>query len=983
MEGKNQPRILRRLRIGPRLSLAIAVPSVALLCLLALLTASDLTLLRDLRSYHEHTEVIATQIDVRSALQIERRAMATSDSAMNSASDQQAIDDALLNLGFVGGSDFLEDLEVARQFSTNNRIAEGTLIYNELIQTLQEDISTDLGSAPLGIADQRSRALDALLHAEEFLLLEDLEALDTDLDSNELNELHTEALSEIGRFAIEGSPEGIAMLEAVTVSDSWRALNLLRLAALNTQAGVSNFDPELWQADAAIRSVALADLVEFETETLRDDLAETVEGEFSRLGLLALLMFVVLSIVTLIATALRRSIIEPIKTLTLSARKIADGEPAPTNDASPDEIGEMARAFASISGTIEHLWNDVDTVADAVAEGDYEQRIDTTDLPGDWLHLAKTVNLTLDTGEEHHISVSEELHHRDALAQISSAATLADSGPQLTAAVLKHLPLALPGSRTQLHRHPVGPPAIDLGMPLDIGISALELPSDPERGEVVDLRNGTGIATLVEFAEGPPAVLVLIFGDQEPTRVEGLISVVETAAQILSQGHRRHAAETQALFDREHDLLTELPNSEFARHWFTEEADRSIRWSVIGIQPQSLDIVDGVMGRSSRDDLLRTIAGALSDIIGDLGDAYGFEAVLARITKPDFAVIVPTSHRERLSESFAERFSEPIVVNGQEIEIGATIAYSEVALDDRDLTQTISNVTASISQADGREIEIIPFEENHRELLRRRGIIVDWLSRAIENRELSVHFQPIVHAVTTRTEGYEALVRASMDGNPLSPAEFIPIAEETGMISALDEFVLREACAALPFLKGDDPYVSINLSPIELLDVDLVARVEEILDSSESPRDRVVFEVTEGATATPEGLDRLWELRDLGVKIAIDDFGTGQSNLSYLKDLPAQILKLDRSLVTPITEDDNAATLLEKTVEMAHALDMTVVGEGVETQEELDALRRIYCDRVQGWHTGRPGPLENFMEIAVDSADAAVESTDTEVRDVA
>ena len=215
-----------------------------------------------------------------------------------------------------------------------------------------------------------------------------------------------------------------------------------------------------------------------------------------------------------------------------------------------------------------------------------------------------------------------------------------------------------------------------------------------------------------------------------------------------------------------------------------------------------------------------------------------------------------------------------------------------------------------------------------------------------------------------------------MDGQPLSPGEFIPVAEDTGVITAIGQFVLREACAALPFLRGEDPFVSVNLSPVQLSQVDLLDNIERVLVSSNVPRERVTFEVTEGATATPEGLERLRELRELGVRIAIDDFGSGQSNLAYLNELPAQVLKLDRSLVTPIPHDEGAATLVEKAIEMAHALGMTVVGEGVETRTELDALRNLECDRIQGWFTGRPGPLKDFIEITVDQTSIRIASED-------
>jgi EAL domain-containing protein (putative c-di-GMP-specific phosphodiesterase class I) len=127
----------------------------------------------------------------------------------------------------------------------------------------------------------------------------------------------------------------------------------------------------------------------------------------------------------------------------------------------------------------------------------------------------------------------------------------------------------------------------------------------------------------------------------------------------------------------------------------------------------------------------------------------------------------------------------------------------------------------------------------------------------------------------------------------------------------------------------------------------------------------VVFEITEGIATSQADIELLHRLRRIGVKIAIDDFGSGQSNLSYLNSLPAQILKLDRSLITPIVDDIGAAGVVRKAIEMAHDLGMTVVGEGVETNDELNALRRVRCDLVQGWLTGRPAPLDTFIEITI------------------
>ncbi len=954
------------MRIGPRLLFAIAIPSLALLGLLGLVVSSDIRAVQDLRTFSETVDLVDQQVEVRAALQVERHVGTTSARPTDFAMTQSDIDEALRTLGFVGGSQFTDDLEVARQFADNNRRTQAVLLYTELISELDEDINATLHTAPLGFTTQRSAALRALLTAQESLVLENLETRQPRVDPIRLTELHTTATSNLSLFSENGSQSGVLRLELLTVSEFWRELNLIRLNSFSSAAMGSGFDRDAWNAAADVRSSELTSLISSEIDTLREDTTIAVSNEFRRLGLLAAIALIVIAVALFIAFHLRRSIVTPLTTLTGNARRLSRGEPATTEDQAEDEIGEMSRAFASISATMEHLWTDVDTVATALKQGEYDKRIDTEGLPGDWLRLAETLNSTLATGEEHRGIVREELDRRSVMAEISSAAALATTAPQLTAAVLRHLPSALAGSHTHLHVHPSGPPTVDLGIPLEPSISALEMPTIGDGGKLVQLRKGVGVACLVEFPEGPPAVLVLAFGKTEPTQVEPLISLLETAAQILAQAHRRQAAESRALHDREHDLLTDLPNSEFTRHWFVEQADRSITWSTIGVQPQRLDELDGRMGRARRDLVMKSIADALAEVIAKMAPNGEFETVLTRLTKPDFAIITPTRTSADLITAFAARFDQPFIVDGTAVELGATITYAEVSTFDDDLSQSITNVTAALAQAEGRETEVIRFEEGHRESLRRRGIIGDWLSHALENGDLSVHFQPIVNTITTSIEGYEVLLRATMHGDPISPAEVIPIAEDNGMITEIGHFALREACAALPLLRGNTPYVAVNLSPVQLSDIDLLDGIERVLTETNAPRDRIIFEVTEGATATPQGLAVLHEIRALGVKIAIDDFGSGQSNLAYLNNLPAQILKLDRSLVTPMTHDPGAVTLVQKTIEMAHALDMTVIGEGVETHEELNALRRVFCDRVQGWFTGRPGPLENFMEIKVD-----------------
>ena len=953
--------LLRRVNIGPRLLLAIAVPSVALLVLIGMFMAADIRSLLDLRSFHDSSQVIDQLVDARSDLQQERHAAILRGSGSTELADGdqiQAIGDTMGDHSLGDAIDVEQRLIVARNLAENSRMSEATLAYNELIDEINQTIESRLDEAPLGVALQRSDALRALLASEEAYLREDLEAQARQPDAIALTRLQTSASEALSRYAQNATAEGAAELERITVSDPWRELAAIRSAWANDN---TSFDQAAWAQEANIRQLELIVLVRTESLALQSDIGAIVDAEMRRLGTLAAVVSIVVLIAILGAWQLRKSIVRPLSRLTVNARLLSKGELAPLDDPASDEIAEVANAFSSLSSTMGRLWTDVDAVSTAIGEREYDRRIDTDELDGDWLRLATTMNNTLETGEQHRNIVTEELRRRGAMTEISNAAVLSENAGQLTAAVLRHLRTVQAGSQTHLHEHPSGPPHYDLGIRLEPSISALEIPTVADHAQRIELSDGTGVASLVEFPDGPPAVLVLRFGDEEPTDIEPLVSMMETAGRILAQAHRRQAAEFAATHSREHDTLTGLPNVIHLRRWFTGRNTPDRQWVALGVQPSRLGDWDAIFGRNAREVVLQAIATTFEDTVR----ASASEISLARIGQPEFVVLVPAAEATRITNDIMTAFASPISIQGTNVNVEVSVGVAPVERTDRDLTQTLANVSAAIRHG-GDAGTVVHFEARHREEIRRRTEVIEWLSKAIENRDLQVHFQPIVDAVTTATLGYECLIRGTKDGEPISPGVFIPIAEETNMIVAIGQFVLREACQALPFLPGQSPYVAVNLSPIELSDPNLLVNIEQVLHESAVERGRVVFEVTEGATTTDEDIAILRQVRSLGVKIAIDDFGSGQSNLSYLNTLPAQILKLDRSLITPMVDDPGAASVVRKAIEMAHDLNMTVVGEGVETDEELQALRRMRCDRIQGWFTGRPGPLDNFIEITID-----------------
>ncbi len=960
-------RLLRRIAIGPRLVLFIAVPTIALIGLIGMLVWSDAQSLLELRRFHVVSEDIADMVGAHASVQAERHQLIDDDpntpqNATVGATDlfgPEAIT-ALRSLDSL--SDVGQELSDARELAATGQELQAAKIYTELVDAFSATIEADLATAPLGRAERRGDALLALLDAEEAYLLEDLEARLGPVDATSLTRLHTSASGALELFTVYATSESAASLEELTIGASWRSLTLLRSEYLDAPA--SGLDTERWGAHADVRRLSFTALVLDETITLRASIDSAADRELGRLLLLAAIVLAVLVLAAFGALILRRSIVTPLTLLTDNARRLSKGELVPVADpGASDEIAEVGGAFSSLAATMKKIWTDVEDISSSMSSGIYDNRIDTSELEGDWLRLANTMNTTLATSEAHRDSVREELDRREVMTEISNAAVLAVTAPELTSAVLGHLPSVLAGSHAHLHEHPSGPPHIDLGIVLEPSISALEIPSLAEQAQLVEIRAGRGVASLVEFPVGPPVVLVLIFGDLEPAQPEPLISLIETAGRILAQAHRRQVAESRATHSREHDMLTGLANSAYLQRWFREQEDLTVPWTALGVAPQRLDELDSTFGRDARDLVLRELAKRLASVTSS---AARSRASVARIGEPEFVILVPEADGGVLTDAIVDAFSAPLQIDGAAIAIDLTIGLDHIEAGERDLTQTIANLSAAIRQADGRTTEVVAFESHHRDKVRRRAELVRWLEQAIDNRELSIHFQPVVDAVTTEIQGYECLMRGSLNGEPVSPGEFIPIAEETHLITAIGEFALREACAAMPFLRGASPYVAVNLSPVELGDPELLNRIDAVLTESAVDRSRVVFEVTEGVTTSRADVDRLHSLRRLGVKIAIDDFGSGQSNLSYLNSLPAQILKLDRSLITPMVDDVGSASVVRKSIEMAHALGMTVVGEGVETNDELNALRRVRCDLIQGWLTGRPAPLEKFIEITVD-----------------
>jgi EAL domain-containing protein (putative c-di-GMP-specific phosphodiesterase class I) len=312
----------------------------------------------------------------------------------------------------------------------------------------------------------------------------------------------------------------------------------------------------------------------------------------------------------------------------------------------------------------------------------------------------------------------------------------------------------------------------------------------------------------------------------------------------------------------------------------------------------------------------------------------------------------------------------PFAVHGHELHVTASVGIAMFPLDGGDAEALVRNADSALHRAKeqgGNRYQLYAPDMNA--IAFKRLVLENSLRRAIEREELRLHYQPLVSLQDGKVVGVEALIRwQHPELGLVSPAEFIPLAEETGLIVQLTHWVLRTACRQMKEWQDaglELMTVSVNISAERFSAVDLPAAVSEALASAGLDGRHLCLELTESVMMedVEETIATLLELKKLQVKISIDDFGTGYSSLSYLKRLPIDTLKIDQSFVrnTPADADDAAIAML--IISMAHSLDLSVVAEGVETEEQMRLLRSQECDIMQGYLVSKPLPEAEMTEL--------------------
>ncbi|MBS0529168.1 MAG: EAL domain-containing protein [Proteobacteria bacterium] len=443
--------------------------------------------------------------------------------------------------------------------------------------------------------------------------------------------------------------------------------------------------------------------------------------------------------------------------------------------------------------------------------------------------------------------------------------------------------------------------------------------------------------------------------------------------QFLIKTHEdvtdRRQTESRMAHMAYHDGLTDLPN----RTAFLKALSQMIEacqgtdeeFAVLSVDLDGLKEINDVFGHAVGDKLLVEVARRIQ--------AAAVGGVVARLSGDEFGLIIDGKQPaagQALAEQLVAAMAQAFVVEGKSVRTGLTTGISLFPRDGTDPASLLANASVALFRAKAKSRGSIGvFEPEMDRQIRDRRVLHQDLSNAIRKGELSLHYQPLArtvrHIVDDDIIGFEALARwIHPTRGFVPPGDFIPLAEESGLIVAMGEWILREACreaASWPNPKQ----IAVNLSPAQFIHGDLVGLVHSILLETGLKPGRLELEITEGVLIEDfeRGLALLRRLKSLGVRISMDDFGSGYSSLTYLQAFPFDKIKIDRAFVMHLGQNPQSAAIVRAVIGLGHGLEVSIVAEGVETQEQLGFLADEGCDSVQGYLIGKPKPIAQYAAL--------------------
>ncbi len=450
----------------------------------------------------------------------------------------------------------------------------------------------------------------------------------------------------------------------------------------------------------------------------------------------------------------------------------------------------------------------------------------------------------------------------------------------------------------------------------------------------------------------------------------------DSAAQIIalfSDVTQLENSQQQLQLQALHDNLTGLPNRRFFRQYVDElvlkQQGKNSSFSICFMDLDDFKIVNDSLGHGVGDQLLIAVAERLTATIGS-------QAFIARFGGDEFAAVFPQRRSSDESvESCVQRlitaFQETFQLDSNEVTIGLSIGLSTYSPECSDSETLMANADIAMyaAKAAGKN-HARDFSPEMQERADQRHLLLAELRKVLQGGGISLAFQPKACAITGATRGCEALARwIRPDGTTVSPAEFIPIAEQSGVILALGEYVF---CKALETCRdwadrGIDLFpLAVNISPQQLRSVRFVDTLVELMEQYGAKPEWLDIEITENAMVDDieHAIETINRLKNLGFRVAIDDFGTGYSSLNYLRFFRISTLKIDRSFVSEIADDRNCLAIANSIISLGHGLGLTIVAEGVETPEQVKILGEIGCDLIQGYYLAKPmgkDQIENWV----------------------
>jgi len=451
----------------------------------------------------------------------------------------------------------------------------------------------------------------------------------------------------------------------------------------------------------------------------------------------------------------------------------------------------------------------------------------------------------------------------------------------------------------------------------------------------------------------------------------------KTLGRLSKEVNERKQSEERARYLATHDALTGLANRVMLHDRMevaiTQAKRRDSKFAVMFIDLDGFKEVNDVHGHPAGDAVLRVMSERLQHCVRAID-------TVARLGGDEFAILQDMGELKEVSQqsfglgSLAERLldsvTKPVDYEGMTLHLGASIGIAVYPTDGEKVDTLLRNADLAMYRAkrDGKGQYRFFTTEIGSEVLRSNYMKSD-LRRALENQELEVYYQPKVDIPTGQIVGMEALVRWEHPENGLvSPAEFVPLAEQCGLIIPMGDWIMTEACRQTKAWRDEGLNmlkVAVNLSPVQFRHDDICSLVERALESSGLPAEGLEVEITEGVLLHDADavITTMRRLRNMGVSVAVDDFGTGYSSLSYLKKFSATTVKIDKAFVQNSHKDAEDQSISQAIISLAHSLGMSVVAEGVANHEQLELLRKVRCDQAQGYFLSPPLSQGEFRDF--------------------